>query len=169
MTTFTVLSGSSTLETEVRSSVHPIHARSTELEGRIEGEFDGEGVPDLTSPHGGRIQVPVDSIASGSRLNDMEMQRRAEVSKYPRIEFEVGDVTSSGNDGRYRGTIKVKAHGTTRSVEEEFTLRLDGKRLTLEGEHTFDMRDFGVQPPRIFTLKVEPEVRVKVRVVAEEA
>jgi hypothetical protein len=30
------------------------------------------------------------------------------------------------------------------------------------------MRDFGVNPPRILTLKVEPEVNVEAHLVAEE-
>ena len=30
------------------------------------------------------------------------------------------------------------------------------------------MRDFGLEPPRILLLKVEPDVRVKVAIVAEK-
>ena len=38
--------------------------------------------------------------------------------------------------------------------------------ICLEGEHTFDLRDFAFEPPRILMLRVYPEVTVKVRVVA---
>lgn len=164
-----MLPGSSSLETEVRSSVHPIHSQTTELTGRIEGDFDESGTPQLDAPHRGHVEVAVSTIKSGNRLNDMEMQRRANVSRYPSITFDVSDVSAVGDDGRYRGSIKVTALGISRTIQEEFALSLDGGRLRLEGEHTFDMRDFGMNPPRIFTLKVEPEVRVKVRLVAEEA
>lgn len=163
-----MLPGRSEVETEVRSSVHPIHAKSTELKGTISGEFDDQGAPRLDMPHGGRVEIPVSTIRSGNRLNDMEMQRRAEVSRYPSITFEVGEVTSLGGQGRYRGSVKVSARGQTRTVQAEFALAVDGGSLRLEGEHTFDMRDFGMNPPRIFTLKVEPEVRVRVRLLAEE-
>jgi hypothetical protein len=61
----------------------------------------------------------------------------------------------------------VTAHGRTQSFEEDFQLRLDGPRLVMEGEHTFDMRDFNVKPPRFLTLKVEPEVTVRARIVAD--
>ena len=57
---------------------------------------------------------------------------------------------------------------TSVSIEEDFHFRRDGGRLVLNGQHTFDMRDFGVNPPRIFTLRVEPQVRVSVRLVTEE-
>lgn len=163
-----MLAGRSVLETEVRSSIHPIHAKSSELTGVIEGEFDEWGHPRLDAPHRGRVRVTVESIRSGSRLNDMEMQRRAEAGRFPTITFEIGRVMSAG-DGQYRGAITVTAHGRTRTVTNDFAMRLDGRRLTAIGQHTFDMRDFGMQPPRIFSLRVSPEVRVKVRLVAEEA
>ena len=165
MPTFRVLSQGSSIETEVRSSLHPIHGETRELRGEVWGEFDSEGAPQLDRPHGGRFELPVKSIRSGNRLNDMEMQRRAEADRYPTIAFEATRAWSQ--DGRYRVSVAVTARGQTRTIDEEFTLRREGRSVVLEGEHTFDMRDFGMNPPRILTLRVEPEVRVKVRVVAE--
>jgi polyisoprenoid-binding protein YceI len=156
------------METEVRSSLHPIHSQTSELSGEVKGEFDAGGRPRLDLPHGGWVEIPVGAIKSGSRLNDTEMQRRAEVGRYPKIRFEVTRAWPLDGTGRYRASVDVTAHGQTRRIEEDFALRGDGRRLVLEGEHIFDMRDFGVNPPRIFTLKVEPEVRVRVRLVADE-
>ena len=34
------------------------------------------------------------------------------------------------------------------------------------GQSTFDIRDFGMEPPRILLLKVEPDVTVRVEIVA---
>ena len=39
--------------------------------------------------------------------------------------------------------------------------------LQLSGESTFDIRDFGMDPPKILMLKVQPEVGVRVEIVAE--
>jgi polyisoprenoid-binding protein YceI len=164
-----VLSGSSSVETEIRSSMHPIHGRASEVSGQVSGEFDADGRPLLDQPHSGWVEIPVQAIRSGSRLNDMEMQRRADARRYPTIRFEVARAWPvDGTGDRYRATIDVTARGQTRRIEEDFVLRRSGSRLELEGEHTFDMRDFGVNPPRILTLKVEPEVRVRVRLVADE-
>ena len=44
----------------------------------------------------------------------------------------------------------------------------DEHSLVIEGEQTFDIRDFGVQPPKILMLKVHPDVRVRVKVVARQ-
>ena len=45
---------------------------------------------------------------------------------------------------------------------------VDGEMVILAGEKTFDVRDFGLEPPRILMLKVEPDVTVKVAIVAEK-
>jgi hypothetical protein len=44
----------------------------------------------------------------------------------------------------------------------------DGHSIELEGEATFDICDFGMEPPRILMFKVEPEVRVTAHGVVAE-
>ena len=168
MTRFRVVPGPSSIDTEVRSSVHPIHGRATELAGVVEGEFDGDGRPLLDQPHGGWVEIPVEAIRSGNRLTDLEMQRRADVGRYPTIRFEVRRAWPVNGTDRYRAAVSVTARGRTQSFEEDFQLRRNNGRLVLDGQHTFDMRDFGVNPPRILTLRVEPQVMVSVRLVAQE-
>ncbi|HEY7201326.1 MAG TPA: YceI family protein [Candidatus Dormibacteraeota bacterium] len=168
MTRFRVLPGSSSVDTEVRSSVHPIHGQATELRGVIEAAFDGDGRPLLDQPHSGWVEVPVEAIRSGNRFTEIEMQRRADVRRYPTIRFELDRAWQVDGGNRYRAALSVTAHGRTHPIEEDFSLRRDGRRLVLEGRHTFDMRDFGVNPPRILTLRVDPRVDVRVRLVADE-
>jgi polyisoprenoid-binding protein YceI len=165
---FRLVPGSSSIDTVVRSSVHPIHGRATELTGLVEGEFDGDGRPLLDLPHRGWVEMPVEAIRSGNWLTEAEMQRRAEVGRYPTIRFEVSRAWPLDAVDRYGAAVSVTAHGRTRAFEEHFRLRRDNGRLVLDGQHTFDMRDFGVSPPRILTLKVHPQVTVSVRLVAEE-
>lgn len=168
MTRFRVVPGSSSIDTEVRSSLHPVHGRATELSGEIEAEFDADGRPLLERPHRGWVEVAVEDIRSGNRLTEIEMQRRAEVRSFPTIRFEISRAWQVDGDDRYRAAMTVTAHGRSQPVEEDFSLRRSGRRLILEGRHTFDMRDFGVNPPRILALRVEPQVRVSVRLVADE-
>jgi polyisoprenoid-binding protein YceI len=70
-------------------------------------------------------------------------------------------------EGRYLVAGDVTFRGATRSIEGEMTLTTpDDRTVCLEGEHTFDIRDFGMQPPRILTLRVHPEVAVRVTIFA---
>ena len=38
----------------------------------------------------------------------------------------------------------------------------------MKGSSTFDIRDFGMDPPKVLMLKVHPEVTVAIDVVAEK-
>jgi hypothetical protein len=152
----------------MRSSVHRLHAETRSLGGTIEGEFDENGKPRFEVPHCGRLEVPIESIRSGNQLQDMEMRRRLEPRRHPLIEVIVDRAWPLNGDGGCRAAFRVTAHGRTQSFEEGFRMRLEGGRLVIEGEHSFDMRDFDVKPPRFLTLKVEPEVTVRARIVADQ-
>jgi hypothetical protein len=165
---FRLVAGSSTISTEMRSSMHPITAETRALVGTIDGELDENGVPRFELEHGARLQLAVETMKSGHRLQDMEMQRRLDVRRYPQIEVVVDRAGQAGRPDRYRASVKVTAHGRTRSFDEDFSMRVEGRRLVIEGEHTFDMRDFDVNPPNFLALKVHPEVRVRARIVAEQ-
>jgi hypothetical protein len=57
--------------------------------------------------------------------------------------------------------------GATRSHEDEMQVFVvDERTIRLVGESVFDIREFGLEPPRILLLKVEPEVKVAVDIVA---
>ncbi|MDQ6773443.1 MAG: YceI family protein [Candidatus Dormibacteraeota bacterium] len=160
--------GQSSVTTELSSSVHPIHATSTEVEGSLEGVLDWEGRPELGAPHGARLRLKVESLQSGSRIQDAEMWRRMDTRRNPDIEVIVGRVWERDGGG-YRAAFEVRAHGVTRPYEGDFELNVapDG-RVTVDGEHAFDMRDFNVSPPRFLTLKVDPEVKIRVHIVGQK-
>jgi hypothetical protein len=44
--------------------------------------------------------------------------------------------------------------------------RVDDHTLRLDGSSRFDIREFGMQPPRLLMAKVEPEVDIGVDIVA---
>jgi polyisoprenoid-binding protein YceI len=102
-------------------------------------------------------------------VEDGEMMRRVDARRYPTIRGVVTDVTES-SPGRYRMLGDLTFHGVTRAVEGEVSLsQPDGDHtIVFEGEQTFDIREFGVQPPKILMLKVHPDVKVRVRVVAQQ-
>lgn len=168
MKRFRILPERSRVETEMTSNVHPIHATANDLSGAIEGEVGPDGLPDFGAPHRAHLRLAVEGMVSGNRLQDMEMQRRMEARTYPTIEVTIERAWLPGGDGQPRASFEVSACGRSRSYEENFSVRVDGRRLIVEGEHAFDMRDFGVSPPRFLALKVNPEVRVRVRLEAEE-
>ena len=117
--------------------------------------------------NGGRIEVPVRSLRSGNPLEDAELQRRVDARRFPTIVGEVRSATAADGVRRVRVEGDLTFHGITQPVTGELRLTNDGDRVRIEGEHVFDVRDFGIKPPRILMLRVEPEVRVTIALVAE--
>ena len=157
------MGGSSEVVVEARSSLHPIRGAAVDLSGAIEAEVVDGRVGDTLR---GRLEVPVDRLRSGNPLYDSELHRRAEARRYPTIVGEVRGAVA-GDDGVFRVEGDLTFHGVTRRVTDDLRVRADGSRLVIEGQHVFDVREFGLTPPRLLMLKVEPEVTVRISLVAE--
>jgi polyisoprenoid-binding protein YceI len=166
MSRFRIIPERSRVWLEASSTVHPIHGEATGLEGTIDAQFDGDGL-DLSSPPEISLQLPVEQLKSGNRLEDAEMMRRIDARRYPNIRGVVRDMKSDGADGRYKVTGELSFHGVTQTLDGEVTVsHPDDNTLVIEGEREFDIRDFNVSPPKILMLKVHPEVKVRIRVEA---
>ena len=166
MATFRIDPSRSRVWIEARSSMHPIQGEAEGLEGSIEAEM-AEGRIDISNAPRIQIELPVEKLRSGKKLEDAEMLRRIDARRYPKITGETTELKE--NNGRYRISGDLTFHGVTRQVEGEVTISApDEGSLVIEGEQTFDIRDFGVEPPKILMFKVHPDVRVRVKVIAQQ-
>ena len=158
MLRYRIVPSRSQLWAEARSSVHPIRVETTGFEGFLSAHVEN-GQATLAMPS--RIELAAERLKSGNGLLDAELARRIELGKHPRVVGEVLDVTSE----KVKGALSF--HGVTHAVEGTATVRmLDDETLEVEGELTIDMRDFGLNPPKILFLRMDPEVRVRAKVVA---
>jgi polyisoprenoid-binding protein YceI len=99
---------------------------------------------------------------------EAEMADGRDARRFPTIRGEMTHMKKGGGDGHYRVRGDLTFHGVTRSVEGDITISSsDGHSLVIEGEQTFNIRDYGVEPPKILLLKVHPDVKVRVKVFAE--
>jgi polyisoprenoid-binding protein YceI len=152
-----------------RSSVHPIHSETDGLEGWIDVEVLDDGRLDLTVPPKAQLSLPVDRLRSGNPLEDRELKRRIDARRHPTIDGKLTQMTETGRAGSYRVGGDVTFRGTTRQHEDEMTInQVDDGTITLVGTSTFDIRDFGMEPPRILLLRVFPDVNVTVEITAEK-
>ncbi|MBX7160877.1 MAG: YceI family protein [Acidimicrobiia bacterium] len=151
------------------SSVHPIHATATGLEGWIDVEA-GDGAVAAGTGLAGEVRIAVAALRSGNGLVDRETRRRIDARRHPEI---TGVVTGSdrvaGDRLSLRGDLTFR--GETRQVEGEVGVVVDdgGERIVLEGSQSFDVRDWGLEPPRFAMLKVHPGIDVRVHVEARRA
>ncbi len=166
MPRYAIIPGRSRVWADARSSLHPIHLETAGFEGYLEIEPSEAGPRLGASAH---IELPVELLKANNLLLDGELQRRLEARKYPAIKGDLREARPQpGGKWQLKGDLTL--HGVKRQLEVEVTLRAaSGETVELEGTKAIDMRDFGLDPPKLLFLKVDPEVRVRALLVARPA
>jgi polyisoprenoid-binding protein YceI len=165
MAQFRLVPTRSELWAEARSTLHPVRVHTTGLTGVLELETLGDR-PVLVQPT--HVEVETERLRSGNALVDGELRRRLDSRKFPRIRGELTGSTAGERAGTTRLTGQLSLHGVTRTLDVDVTLRQpDPRTLELEGARAIDMRDFDLPPPSFLMFRMQPEVQVRVRLVAE--
>jgi len=152
---------------DARSSLHPIHSSTDGLEGYVDLELATDGSIDLSDKPVGKLSLAVSRLSSGNRMEDREMNKRIDARRFPSIEGVLDEMERDGNDGTYRVSGEITFRGVARTYRDQMTIQaVDDRTIKLEGKSRFDIREFGMEPPRMLMLKVEPEVDVRVDIVA---
>ena len=154
----------SVVELHADSSVHPITGEIRGLRGEAEVEVDG----DKPVPGGARgwIEADVSELKTGKKLEDIALAKQIDAKRYPTVRYEVRSVDGGPDTFKVNGAFTF--HGVTQDFAEEARASLDGGKLRVQAEHTFDIRDFGVKPFKILTMSIKPEVRLVVDLVGAE-
>ncbi len=152
---------------EARSSLHPIHSETTGLEGWLELEIQGGGRVNLSVTPKAELELPVERMSSGNGLYDREMRRRINARRFPTLSGVLTEMKEADGNGQYAVRGDLTFHGVTRNVDGEINLTaVDDRTLRMTGEKIFDIQDFDLDPPKILTLKVYPDVKVRIEVIA---
>ena len=167
MPRFRVNTAQSTVKVGLRVNLHPSHINANALSGVIECEVDEQGKPRLDQPYSAELTLPVDAIKSGNSIQDREMRRRFDVSRYPTITATVTHGEALEGEGRYRAAAQLTMHGQTREITGDVQLGVNGTTMSIDGQQVINVKEFGIDPPRLIILKVEPDVDLQVHIVAE--
>jgi hypothetical protein len=166
MTRFRIVPDKSAIDLEGHTSVHPLHGKARSLTGMIDVEIGPNGLPDLSRPYAAELSMPATGITWGGPVYDRETHRRLDVRTYPTITASVEEAFLVEENGQCGVRIKLTLHGQTRVIEGQAAVHVESGRMTIEGERVLDIREFGLDPPRLLMLKVEPLVTVHARIVA---
>lgn len=148
------------------TSLHPITVNVTPS-GWVEADTaDGEFI--AGSDIRGEVEIAVIEFRSGNPLVDRETRRRLNARMYPTIRGEVsevvgvagpiatlkGVVTFLGNDVELEGDISLVSH--------------DADIISLAGSGQMDVQWWGLEPPTLLVLKMEPVVTVSIDLVCRQ-
>jgi polyisoprenoid-binding protein YceI len=166
---FDILPEQSIVVMDARSSVHPIHSETDGLEGYVDLDLGDDGTVSSRAPSG-HLELGVSRLESGNALYDREMRRRIDARRFPKITGELVSLREGPAPGTYLAGGNLTFHGTTQHYEAEMDITSsDGKMVELKGSHVFDVRQFGVDPPKMMMLRVYPDVAVRVDIVARRS
>jgi polyisoprenoid-binding protein YceI len=100
-------------------------------------------------------------------MEDRELQRRIDSRRYPKIEGTLDKIAPSDESESYLVGGDISFRGVSRHHEDVMSISsVDDQTVRLAGQSSFDIREFGMEPPRILLLKVEPEVAIRVEIFA---
>ena len=153
----------STVSIRGSSSVHPIEIRSRDLEGELR-ITDSEREPAVV----GSLIIPTKSLRTGQPLQDFELRRQIQARRYPAIEATLRRVQSVEGD-TFAVSGDITFMGATQPTDGTLTITAVNGEVAITGEATFDVREFGFQPPNILGMKVDPLVTVQIDLVSTPA
>lgn len=160
---FRIAQDESTVTIVGETSLHPITVNVTPsgwLEARtVDGAF-AEGTEIR-----GEVEIAVIEFRSGNPLVDRETHRRLRANQYPTIHGEVTDVVGiDGNRASVKGLVTFLGNDVELEGEVVITAGEDNT-LTMTGEGKMDVQWWGLEPPTLLILKMEPVVSVSIQLV----
>ncbi|MFN8040585.1 MAG: YceI family protein [Acidimicrobiales bacterium] len=155
------------------SSVHPIETEAP-LTGWIELTVGDDGTVDPAAPVAAHVEVPLGGLRSGNPLIDREADRRLDTRHHPTVTGDLQVLTpatdAAAGDGDLAGIGDLTLKGVTAPIDGTLHVEAtDDAAIALTGETTFEVTDFGVQPPSLLLVKVHATVRVTLDAVARPA
>ena len=133
--------------------------------------------PEDISKTKGSFKVPVVSLRTGNDLRDEHLRGDGwlDAKKYPHIEFEITEVVlgkkdpkalKKNKDTKVQVKGKFTAHGVTKLVTTQGTVRWRDDALRIKAKFTANLEDHEISVPTIVRLKIANEMEVSVDLVA---
>ena len=115
------------------------------------------------------VEFPIDQVASGNAIQDREMRKLVDAARFPKVAADLRSLELLSPPNRYKASGEITFAGRARGYDGEVTIAGDSERVTIDGELPVDIRDFGLKPPSLVILKVDPVLRIRLRLVARKA
>ncbi|NRD20486.1 YceI family protein [Winogradskyella eckloniae] len=158
---FTLSNSNSVLEVHGTSSLHDWHLDTEKQSGTLViSNTEDLAIESLS------ISIEAESLKSGKSSMDNNTYEALNTDDYKTLDYKLTSVSSVEKltDTSFKVTIvgDMTIAGVTKSLAISLSVKLDGSKVSLEGEKSFKMTDFGVDPPKALlgTIKTGDEIKI---------
>jgi polyisoprenoid-binding protein YceI len=138
-----------------------------DFSGSIEVAWDDQGRIATDPPAAMRMEVAVAKLRSGSSTKDQEIWRLIDVGRFPRIIAELRSIEPLYGSSIYQATGNVTLAGRTRSYTGQMLVVTENfSDVSVRGDLDIDIRDYGLEPPQMVFVRIEPIIAVHLSLVA---
>ena len=154
----------------VATSLGPVTFGANGIEGFIEAGVDDDGI-DATSPTAAHLELLVSRLTSGNSAYDGELRRQIDARRFPTAYIDLHEVVPvDRRSATFRVRGEVTLRGVTVPAEGVVVAELpEPGLLVVSGEESLNISDFGIPPPTLFMIKIDPEVKIRLYLEAREA
>lgn len=158
------MDNSSEIIVEGTSNIHDWEMKATSKQGgAIITTEDGK----LTGISKLQVSIPAESLESGKGGMDKNAYKALNTNKHKNIEFKLDEVkkieANGTNSYKVNGLATLKISGVSKQVPVEFTAKLNGNKLEINGEESLNMTNYKIDPPTAMfgTITTGEEVTIK--------
>jgi polyisoprenoid-binding protein YceI len=156
----------SRFELEARTTLLPIHAGATGIEGYVDVPLDADGRVDDGGRAGGRMTFEIRRLEEANPVYAREIEHLLDSRRHPTVVLDLVSAEPRPGGG-YRATGLLTVRGVARPLDGELEVTFpEPGVLRLHGTRTVDVRRFGVDPPNLVLWRVHPDVTVRLEVEA---
>jgi hypothetical protein len=165
---FAVLPTDSWVTFEGRTTLHGLKGKAVGLNGYVEAGWSDDGTLATEPAPRMHFEMPVSDLRSGNAMLDRETWKLIDSNRFPRIAADLRELRAAGAPSHYEASGDVTLAGRSRRYDGELTFAHDGDLITIDGELRIDIRDFGLKPPNLVFIKVDPVVKAVLHLVARK-
>ncbi|MBI3873734.1 MAG: YceI family protein [Arcobacter sp.] len=106
----------------------------------------------------GKVSVSLASLLSDNLKRDSHMQEVLESNKFPNATYSITSVENV--NGKYKINGLFELHNVKKNITFNGEIVNDGNNVNLKIHGSFQMSEFGIEPPKLLFLKVRDKVDI---------
>ncbi|REG87807.1 YceI family protein [Winogradskyella sediminis] len=120
------------------------------------------------------FSVEAESLKSGKSTMDKNTYKALNTDDYKTMNFSLTSLKQvtkvSDQSFKVSALGKMTISGVTKSITIDMTVKVEGNKVLLNGEKSFNMTDFGVDPPKALlgTIKTGDKIKIAFKSVFEQ-